>query len=159
MARKHVGSADLEEWVRKQKEGSRIEKRPTVEREETPLGPFLPDGVYAHFLLIDIAPAIKYVRELPLYFPIKQTRTLIGSYVNAHVRLDDQQTIETKHAKLIYEESEGKRGFVIYPIAQARVFVNGEILSEGGLLLKSGDRVRIGSADLIIFQKDLKHSE
>src|SRR3989304_5628388 len=109
MARKHVGSADLEEWVRKQKEVPRDEKRPPDEREEKkqedkklpPLGPLLPEGVYAHFLLIDIAPPIKYVRELPHYFPMKQTRTLIGSYVNAHVRLDDQQTVENKHAKVI----------------------------------------------------------
>ncbi len=168
MGRKHVGSADLQEWVRKQKEAPRDEKRIFVEEEHrkreekgedkklSPLGPFLPEGIYAHFLLIDIAPAIKYVREIPLYFPIKQTRTLIGSHINAHVRLDDQHTVQNKHAKLIYEEMEGNREFVIYPIEQTQVFVNGKAVSSDGVALKSGDRVKIGSADLIIFHIDLK---
>jgi hypothetical protein len=168
MGRKHVGSADLEEWVRKQKEAPRDEKRIFVEEERrkreekeedkklSPLGPFLPEGIYAHFLLIDIAPAIKYVREIPLYFPIKQTRTLIGSHINAHVRLDDQHTVQNKHAKLIYEEMEGNREFVIYPIEQTQLFVNGKSVSSDGVALKSGDRVKIGSADLIIFHIDVK---
>ena len=166
MGRKHIGSADLEEWVRKQKEAPRDEKRIFVEEEHgkreeedkklAPLGPFLPEGIYAHFLLIDIAPAIKYVREIPLYFPIKQTRTLIGSHINAHVRLDDQHTVQNKHAKLIYEEMEGNREFVIYPIEQTQLFVNGKSVSSDGVALKNGDRVKIGSADLIIFHIDVK---
>jgi hypothetical protein len=168
MGRKHVGSADLQEWVKKQKEAPRDEKRIFVEEEHrkreekeedkklSPLGPFLPEGIYAHFLLIDIAPAIKYVREIPLYFPIKQTRTLIGSHINAHVRLDDQHTVQNKHAKLIYEEMEGNREFVIYPIEQTQLFVNGKSVSSDGVALKSGDRVKIGSADLIIFHIDVK---
>jgi hypothetical protein len=168
MGRKHVGSADLEEWVRKQKEAPRDEKRIFVEEEHkkreekeeekklSPLGPFLPEGIYAHFLLIDIAPPIKYVREIPLYFPIKQTRTLVGSHINAHVRLDDQHTVQNKHAKVIYEEMEGKREFVIYPIERAQVFVNAKTVSSDGVALKSGDRVKIGSADLIIFHVDVK---
>jgi hypothetical protein len=193
MGRKHVGSADLADWVRKQKETSGEEKRTGVEerqkREEekafpekkveeeakkgeekvpldfektkveaisSPLGPELPDGVYAHFLLIDIAPPIKYVRGVPQYLEVKQTRTLIGSYVNAHVRLDDQNTVALKHAKLIYEERDRKREFVIYPIDPARVSVNGEVVSSEGRVLKSGDRVKIGSADLILFHKDLQ---
>jgi hypothetical protein len=195
MGRKHIGSADLADWVRKQKETSGEEKRTVVEErqkregekeksfpekkveeeakkgeekvqldlEETKveavsslLGPQLPEGVYAHFLLIDIAPPIKYVRGIPQYLQINQTRTLIGSYVNAHIRLDDQETVETKHAKVIYEEKDGKREFVIYPIDQARVSVNGQIVSSKGRVLKSGDRVKIGSADLILFHKDLR---
>ena len=194
MGRKHVGSADLADWVRKQKETSGEGKRPVAEerqkREEekeksspekkleketkkeeetapldlegtkveaisSPLGPELPEGVYAHFLLIDIAPPIKYVRGIPQYLEVKQTRTLIGSYVNAHVRLDDQNTVALKHAKLIYEERDRKREFVIYPIDPARVSVNGEVVSSEGRVLKSGDRVKIGSADLILFHKDL----
>ena len=194
MGRKHVGSADLADWVRKQKETSGEEKRAFVDerhkkeeekekafpegkveeeakkREEkarldleetkveaisSPLGPQLPEGVYAHFLLIDIAPPIKSVRGIPQYLEVKQTRTLIGSYVNAHVRLDDQNTIELKHAKLIYEERDRKREFVIYPIDQACVSVNGAMVSSKGMALKSGDRVKIGSADLILFHKDL----
>jgi hypothetical protein len=195
MGRKHIGSADLADWVRRQKETSGEEKRTVVEErqkregekeksfpekkveeeakkgeekvqldlEETKveavsslLGPQLPEGVYAHFLLIDIAPPIKYVRGIPQYLQINQTRTLIGSYVNAHIRLDDQETVETKHAKVIYEEKDGKREFVIYPIDQARVSVNGQIVSSKGRVLKSGDRVKIGSADLILFHKDLR---
>jgi len=194
MGRKHVGSADLADWVRKQKETSGEGKRPVAEerqkREEEkekafpekkveeskkgeekapldldrtkveailpPLGPELPEGVYAHFLLIDIAPPIKYVRGIPQYLEVKQTRTLIGSYVNAHVRLDDQNTVALKHAKLIYEERDRKREFVIYPIDPARVSVNGELVSSEGRVLKSGDRVKIGSADLILFHKDLQ---
>lgn len=195
MGRKHIGSADLADWVRRQKETSGEEKRTVVEErqkregekeksfpekkveeeakkgeekvqldlEETKveavsslLGPQLPEGVYAHFLLIDIAPPIKYVRGIPQYLQINQTRTLIGSYVNAHIRLDDQETVETKHAKVIYEEKDGKREFVIYPIDQARVSVNGQIVSSKGMALRSGDRVKIGSADLILFHKDLR---
>jgi sulfur carrier protein ThiS len=195
MGRKHIGSADLADWVRKQKETPGEEKRTVVEerqrREEekekaspekkveeetkkgvekapldldktkveaisSPLGPELPDGVYAHFLLIDIAPPIKYVRGIPQYLEVKQTRTLIGSYVNAHVRLDDQNTVALKHAKLIYEERDRKREFVIYPIDPARVSVNGEVVPSEGMVLKSGDRVKIGSADLILFLKELK---
>jgi hypothetical protein len=76
--------------------------------------------------------------------------------VIAHIRLDDQETVETKHAKVIYEEKDGKREFVIYPIDQARVSVNGQIVSSKGRVLKSGDRVKIGSADLILFHKDLR---
>jgi hypothetical protein len=195
MGRKHVGSADLADWVRKQKETSGEEKRIAAERRSreeekekalpekkgvveeeakkgeekapldldrtkveaisSPLGPELPEGVYAHFLLIDIAPPIKYVRGIPQYLEVKQTRTLIGSYVNAHVRLDDQNTVALKHAKLIYEERDRKREFVIYPIDPARVSVNGELVSSEGIALKSGDRVKIGSADLILFHKDL----
>jgi sulfur carrier protein ThiS len=195
MGRKHIGSADLADWVRKQKETPGEDKRTVVEerqrREEekekaspekkveeetkkgvekapldldktkveaisSPLGPELPDGVYAHFLLIDIAPPIKYVRGIPQYLEVKQTRTLIGSYVNAHVRLDDQNTVALKHAKLIYEERDRKREFVIYPIDPARVSVNGEVVPSEGMVLKSGDRVKIGSADLILFLKELK---
>jgi sulfur carrier protein ThiS len=194
MGRKHVGSADLADWVRKQKETSAEEKRTVAEERQkkeeekekafpekkgeeakkaeekapldlektkveaisSPLGPELPEGVYAHFLLIDIAPPIKSVRGIPQYLEVKQTRTLIGSYVNAHVRLDDQNTVALKHAKLIYEERNRKREFVIYPIDPARVSVNGEVVSSEGRVLKSGDRVKIGSADLILFHKKLQ---
>jgi hypothetical protein len=195
MGRKHIGSADLADWVKRQKKPPDVEKRTVVEErqkreeekektfpekkvegetkkreekvpldfEETKveavpslLGPQLPEGVYAHFLLIDIAPPIKYVRGVPQYLQINQTRTLIGSYVNAHIRLDDQETVETKHAKVIYEEKDGKTKFVIYPIDQARVLVNGQIVSSKGMALKNGDRVKIGSADLILFHKDLQ---
>lgn len=172
MGRKIIGSADLADWVKRQK-GAGGEKqsvlderaqkeedrRPSqrgeqkVEEVPSPLGPLLPEGVYAHFLLIDIASAIKSVRGVPQYFQINQTRTLIGSYVNAHIRLDDPDTVEKKHAKVVYEE---KGEFSIYPIGQSRVSVNGEVLGLKGKMLKDGDRVQIGSADLILFHKDLR---
>ena len=175
MGRKIIGSADLADWVKRQQEvggkkQSVLDERaqekkdsPPFQRGEekveevpSPLGPLLPEGVYANFLLIDIAPSIKSVRGVPQYFQISQTRTLIGSYVNAHIRLDDPETVEKKHAKVVYEEKKGKGEFSIYPIGQSRVSVNSEVLGLKGKMLKNGDRVQIGSADLVLFHKDLR---
>jgi len=175
MGRKIIGSADLADWVKRQKEvggkkqsvlDERVQeeedRRPFQRKEEkveeapSPLGPLLPEGVYAHFLLIDISPPIKSVRGVPQYFQINQTRTLIGSYVNAHIRLDDPDTVEKKHAKVVYEEKKEQGEFFIYPIGESRVSVNGEVLGLKGKILKNGDRVQIGSADLILFHKDLR---
>jgi endogenous inhibitor of DNA gyrase (YacG/DUF329 family) len=148
-----------QETEKKRVKTPRYRERKRDEDDITPLGISLPEGVYGHFLLIDIAPPVKDIRGIPQYIQIKTTRALIGSYVKAHIRLDDQRTIKTKHAKVIYEERDGKKEFSIYPIDDAPLSVNGKIVSSVGIVLKSGDRVKIGSADLIFFHKDLKQKQ
>ena len=187
MGRKSKDSGDLEDWMGEQKDLHDDDKQTVVQepqeileeqgaekkkrkrpldrerkRDEddiTPLAISLPEGVYGHFLLIDIAAPVKDIRGIPQYIQIKTTRALIGSYVKAHIRLDDQRTIKTKHAKVIHEERDGKNEFFIHPIDNAPLSVNGKIVSSVGTLLKSGDRVNIGSADLIFFHKDLKQKK
>lgn len=116
----------------------------------------LPKNIYAHFLLIDIDAPVREIRGVPRYIPISNTRTLIGRYAKAHVHLDDLATIEIKHAKLVFEDKNGNRDFFIYPINNAIVSVNRKSLSDEGIILKSGDLVEIGSADLIFFHCDLE---
>jgi hypothetical protein len=116
----------------------------------------LPKQIVAHFILIDIGGEVKKAREIPRYLPIYRLRTLAGRYVSAHIHLDDPATVQSKHAKIIYEEKGTKRSFTIYPIDQAAVAVNGKPLLMKGAVLASGDVVTIGSAQMIFFQKTLK---
>jgi hypothetical protein len=115
----------------------------------------LSKNLNAHFLLINIDSHVKDIRELPRYIPINNVRTLIGRYAKAHIILDDPNTIEIKHAKLIFEDKNGNTNFYMYPINNAMVSINGELLTDKGNVLKSGDLVKIGSADLIFFNLDL----
>lgn len=114
----------------------------------------LPLNVYAHFLLIDIDGPAK-LKGIPRFFPIESTRTLIGRYAKAPIRLDDQKTVRTKHASLSLEELSEGRGFVLYPIEDCAVVVNNKRISHKGVTLENGDRVHIGSAKLIFFYKDM----
>lgn len=146
---------EVSQGAKKENSRKRLAKR---ENEQNRRGDvfLLPKGVYAHFLLIDIAGPVKKVRGIPRYLQLERAKTLIGRYSKAHVHLDDPDTVEKKHAKVIYEEREGKNGFVIYPIDHAQVTLNEGIVSSEGVVLKSGDRVEIGSADLIFFHRDLE---
>jgi len=114
----------------------------------------LPKDLYAHFLLINIDSRVKEIRELPRYLPINNAKILIGRYAKAHIILDDPHTVEIKHAKLIFEDKNGNRNFYLYPINNAVVSINGELLTDTGNILKSGDLVKIGSAALIFFRYD-----
>jgi len=122
----------------------------------------LPKGIlsqelHAHFKLINISGTFKRTRGLPHFFSVERDDTLIGIGKKAHIKLDDPNSVRVEHAKLIYKEKE--KAFVIYPIGDAPVFVNGNRVSAKGLALKSEDRVKIGSADLIFFQVDLPKRE
>ncbi len=119
----------------------------------------LPAGVFAHFLLIDIAGPVKEIKGVPRYMQIKTTKTFIGRDARVHILLDDPATVEVKHAKLFYEERDGEKDFLIYPIGNADINVNGETVYTEGIILKTGDRIKIGSADLIFFHKDLERNE
>jgi len=116
----------------------------------------LPKNIYAHFLLINIDSPAKEIRGLPRYIPINNVKILIGRYAKAHIILDDPNNIEIKHAKLVFEDKNGNRNFYMYPINNATVYINGELLSDNGHVLKSGDLVKIGSAELIFFHYDLE---
>jgi ribosome-associated protein YbcJ (S4-like RNA binding protein) len=113
----------------------------------------LPPSVHALFLLVDIASPARETRGIPRYLPLEYTRTLVGTHAKAHVCLDDPETVRPKHAKVIYEASGGMREFVIYPIQDGEAYVNGRVVPKGGLVLRSGDTVEIGSAELLFFAK------
>lgn len=115
----------------------------------------LPKGLYAHFLLINISGYSKDIRGLPRCFAIEKTRTLIGKYIKSHVRLDDPDTIQSKHAKVTYEILQNKGKFVLYPLGEATVMMNGKMVSPAGVTLKNGDIVSIGSAELVFFIRDV----
>ncbi len=117
----------------------------------------LPQGIYAHFLLTNIS-GLGRKKGIPRYMKLEKTKTLIGKYASAHIRLDDEDTIEIKHAKIIFEDTGGKKDFVIYPINNASLSVNGSTVSDSGIVLHSGDTVEIGSAELIFFYKDIKRN-
>jgi len=119
----------------------------------------LPVGIYAHFLLIDISYQVKEIRRMPMYLPIKKTRILIGGHFKAHIHLDDSSTIDPKHAKIIYKETDGKNEFVLYPISNAPVIANDNNVSDEGIVVQNGDLIKIGSAKLIFFQKDIGRNE
>jgi hypothetical protein len=116
----------------------------------------LETGVIAHFLLIDIDGPVKLTRGLPRYLPLTRSRTLAGRYVSAHLHLDDERTVLPKHAKILYEERGGQRLFVVYPLDEARVLVNGRVVTVAGTTLSNGDVVHMGSAKLVFFEKHLK---
>lgn len=133
-------------------------EQPAAEEIISDVSAGLPKNFYAHFLLIDIDSSTREIRGLPRYMAINNARTLIGRYAKAHIHLDDPASVEIKHAKLIFEEKKGKRDFVIYQINNSNVSVNGRSLSGNGVALKSGDRVEIGSANLIFFHCDLERT-
>jgi hypothetical protein len=124
---------------------------PTPEETVSDLLTIMPKNLYAHFLLININSSVKEIRELPRYIPINNIRTLIGRYSKAHIILDDPNSIEVKHARMVFEDRDGKKDFYMYPINNAMISINGEVLANNGKVLKSGDLVKIGSADLIFF--------
>jgi hypothetical protein len=115
----------------------------------------LPKGLYAHFLLVDIASPVREIRGVPRYMPIKETPTFLGRNEKVHILLDDPWTIDLWHARVDLREAEGKTLFVIYPVEKARIAVNGEVVEPGGFVLASEDVIQIGSARLIFFQRDI----
>jgi hypothetical protein len=99
---------------------------------------------------------MKQTRGLPRFFPLKMTRTLAGRHVRAHILLDDEATVLPEHARILYEEKDGQPLFVIDPVGGGPVTVNGITVYGGGAVLANGDVIRIGSATLIFYYKDLK---
>jgi hypothetical protein len=115
----------------------------------------LPKGLYAHFLLIDIASPVREIRGVPRYLPIKETPTFLGRNESAQILLDDPWTVDLWHAKVELHEADGKMLFVIYPVEKSRVAVNGAMVGKSGYSLQSEDMIQIGSAQLIFFQRDI----
>jgi hypothetical protein len=115
----------------------------------------LPKGIYAHFLLVDIASPVREIRGIPRYLPIKETPTFLGRNEKVQILLDDPWTIDLWHARVDLREAEGKALFVISPVDKARITVNGEVVAPGGFLLESEDVIQIGSAQLVFFKRDI----
>ena len=118
----------------------------------------LPRGTYAHFLLVDIASPVREIRGVPRYLPVREIPTLLGRYEKAHIHLDDPGTVHLKHATLDLQRLHNKSVFVVRPLEDAQVTVNGERVDSAGVALKSEDRIQIGSAKLIFFQTTLNAS-
>ena len=114
----------------------------------------LPNGLFAHFLLIDIQAPVREMRGIPRYLRLETCCTLIGRHAGARIFLDDEKTVEPKHARVVYEQREKSAEFVLYPVQDARVMVNGKVISSKGVVCNSGDGVQIGSAHLIFFAKN-----
>ncbi len=114
----------------------------------------LPTGLFAHFLLIDIQAPVREMRGIPRYLRLQTCCTVIGRHAGARIFLDDAKTVEPKHARVVYEQREKSAEFVLYPVQDAQVLVNGKVISSEGVVCNSGDGVQIGSAHLIFFSKN-----
>ncbi len=116
----------------------------------------LQNGIYAHFLLVDIASPVREIRGVPRYLPVKETPTFLGRNEKVQILLDDPWTVDLWHARVDLRESDERALFVLYAVEKAKVTVNGEIVGNDGCPLKSEDIVQIGSAQLIFFQRDMR---
>ena len=114
----------------------------------------LPKGLFAHFLLIDIRAPVREMRGIPRYLRLEACCTVIGRHAGARIFLDDDKTVKPLHARLLYEQREKSAEFVLYPVEDAPVLVNGKEIASGGVVCNSGDGVQIGSAHLIFFAKN-----
>ncbi|MCZ6751857.1 MAG: FHA domain-containing protein [Acidobacteria bacterium] len=114
----------------------------------------LPKGLFAHFLLIDIRAPVREMRGIPRYLRLEACCTVIGRHAGARIFLDDDKTVKPLHARLLYEQREKSAEFVLYPLEDAPVLVNGKEIASGGVVCNSGDGVQIGSAHLIFFAKN-----
>ena len=114
----------------------------------------LPKGLFAHFLLIDIRAPVREIRGIPRYLRLEACCTVIGRHAGARIFLDDEKTVEPMHARVVYEQREESAEFVLYPVDDAPVLVNGKETSREGVVCNSGDGVQIGSAHLIFFAKN-----
>ena len=79
---------------------------------------------------------------------------MIGRHAGARIFLDDDKTVKPLHARLLYEQREKSAEFVLYPVEDASVLVNGKEIASEGVVCNSGDGVQIGSAHLIFFAKN-----
>ena len=140
----------------RRKEGGTTQITPDETAADGPVRPrSLPKGLYAHFLLVDIASPVREIRGIPRYLPVKESPTFLGRNEKVQILLDDPWTVDLWHARLDLCEEEGKTSFVIYPVEKSRIAVNGEIVEKDGFLLQSEDVVQIGSARLVFFQRNL----
>ncbi|MEE8176571.1 MAG: FHA domain-containing protein [Acidobacteriota bacterium] len=114
----------------------------------------LPKGLFAHFLLIDIRAPVREMRGIPRYLQLEACCTVIGRHAGARIFLDDEKTVNPLHARVVYEQREKSAEFVLYPMEDAPVLVNGKGISSAGVVCNSGDGVQIGSAHLIFFAKN-----
>ncbi|RJR36519.1 MAG: FHA domain-containing protein [Deltaproteobacteria bacterium] len=117
----------------------------------------LPKEVFAHLVLLDINGEVRKARELPRFFPLKRIRTLAGRHVRAHIHLDDEATVRPEHARIFYEDRDGRTLFIIEPVGDGKVLVNDRQVYGAGAVLDNGDLIRIGSATLLFYQKNLKN--
>lgn len=124
-----------------------------------PSGNRLPKDLLAYLILIDIGGEMRQARQIPQYFQIQRLRTLAGRHARAQIHLDDEATVRPEHARVVCQEKEGRWFFTIHSLSPGAVTVNETPVGEGGVVLKSGDLVGIGSAKLVFFMKSLKDED
>ncbi|HAY21726.1 MAG TPA: hypothetical protein DCY27_06085 [Desulfobacterales bacterium] len=132
---------------------------PVIPKPVLPSGSQLPQDLLAYLILIDIGGEMRHARQIPQYFQIQRLRTLAGRHARAHIHLDDEVTVRPEHARIIYQEKDGRWFFTIHSLSPGAVTVNETPVGEGGVVLKSGDLVGIGSAKLVFFMKSLKDED
>jgi hypothetical protein len=99
----------------------------------------------AVLVLVDIAPEVKRLRQVPQLFHIRRPVTTIGTGRRAHVKVDDLKTVKTEHGAIVFRNGE----FRIYPQGGA-VSLNGREVSEDGESLINGSQIEIGSARFVL---------
>jgi pSer/pThr/pTyr-binding forkhead associated (FHA) protein len=85
---------------------------------------------------------------------LREARTLIGRGRKVHVLLDDPGVSEY-HAVINYEQRSSMHCFTLYPLGGRTVEVNGNAVRPAACL-RTGDRIRVGSSELVFFQVSLK---
>lgn len=66
----------------------------------------------------------------------------------------EDQAIREYHALIDYEAGDGNRGFVLYAVDSNPVLVNGASI-HAPTRLHSGDRIGLGTTELVFFQAEL----
>lgn len=135
------------DWIRtteKKEEEMEEKKRKEISNKKKEEKSPLPPEKIAVLALIDIAPEVKELREIPQFFNIKRHVTTIGTGRGMHIKLLDIKTIKTKHGIIVFKDGQ----FYIYP-EEGKIKVNGKIIISDGEILKNGSQIETGSARFV----------
>jgi len=112
------------------------------------------NNIFAVLALIDIAGPAKNIRGIPNFFHLKKEKSIIGIARKADIKIDDPDTVALEHAIISFRDmpNNEQKGFVIKPIKEAPVYINGMEITDDWFPLGHGSIIKIGSAVMIFLQ-------
>lgn len=113
-------------------------------------GAVAPADTAAMLVIVQTPQAVRRGQVISL----REAKTVLGRGRRAGCLLDDPQ-VDDFHAVVNYERRPDGAAFYLYPVSAKGVALNGRFASEV-VRLHSGDRIRVGSTELVFFQAALK---
>lgn len=96
------------------------------------------------YITIDVRGEVSGVSKTLTFYPLHDTRILIGRGARCDLRLDDR-TVSRTHAMIVFYNDQG---WVLQDLSSGRVSLNGQPVSEA--ILNTDDQITIGKTEIII---------